>query len=228
MRRIVFVIAGLLILETGTAVAEPPTLKGTGGAAGATAPTPEHGGATEVLQVGDFLPEIGIGCSNDPGTSGGPNSMALRVTATSMPATFYLQSGTYSNFDQGSPTITHMLFATRVDGTSPGATAAVASISFVDGFNTAVFEPRLPVGAATAPGGRFYIGLIQSQTDAGFRAGVDSSSGSEMTSYVRAPACGVSAFTLLDALGFPGNWVIRAVANELVPVELMTFDVSDD
>ncbi len=228
MRRLMPVITGLLILGAGAAVAEPPTLKGTGSAGGVTAPPPEHGGATEVLQVGDFTPEIGIGCSNENGTSGGPNSMALQVTATSMPPTFYLQSATYYSFTQSSPTITQMLFAIRVDGPSPGATAAVAPIPFlVDEFNVAVFEPRLPVGEATAPGGRFYIGLIQSQTDVGFRAGVDTSSGSDMTSYIRAPACGAANFTLLDTLGFPGNWVIRAIANELIPVELMTFQVSD-
>ncbi len=227
MRRIVFAIVGVLILVSGAAFAEN-TLKGTAGEVGRTAPPPEQGGATEVLQTGDFTSEFGIGCSNGTGTSGGPNDLAVGVTATSMPATFYLQSVSYDLFTQISPNITSMNFAAWGGGGAPGATAAVTAVTFDPGFNTVALDPRMPVGAATAPGGQFFMGLNQTQSNVGFRAGVDSSSGSAGTSYIRAAGCGASAFTLLDALGFPGNWVIRAVANELVPVELMTFDVSDD
>lgn len=225
MRRIVFVMLGALILMAGVAQAQV-TLKGTAGAAGIKAPAPNLGGATELLQVGDFVPEAGIGCSNGTGTSGGPNDLALGVTATSMPATFYLQSVTYNLFTQISPNITNMMFAAWAGGgTAPGATGNMTSVPFAQGFNTMTLDPRMEVAAATAPGGAFYMGLNQNQSTVGFRAGLDSSSGSAGTSYIRAPTCGAAAFALADDLGFPGNWVIRAVANEAIPVELMTFEV---
>ncbi len=223
MRRIVLVMLGAIVLMAG--VAQAQTLHGTAGAAGVKAPAPNLGGATELLQVGDFVPEFGIGCSNGTGTSGGPNDLALGVTATSMPATFYLQSVSYNLFTQISPNITNMQFAAWAGGASPGATGNMTYVPFAQGFNTVALDPRLEVGAATAPGGQFYMGLLQNQSTVGFRAGVDSSSGSAMTSFIRAATCGATNFTLLDNLGFPGNWVIRAVANELVPVELMTFEV---
>ena len=226
MRRTVFMITGVLILMAGTALAEPPTLHGTAGDATATAPAPIQGGATELLQVGDYGPEFGIGCSNGAGTSGGPNDLALGVTATSMPATFYLQSVSYNLFTQISPNITNMQFATWDGGAAPGGTGNMTSVPFVQGFNTVALTPRLTVDNAVA--GQFYMGLLQNQSNVGFRAGVDSSSGSAGTSFIRAPTCGAVAFLTLDSLGFPGNWVIRAVANEQFPVELMTFEVYDD
>jgi hypothetical protein len=230
MRRTVFILSGALILMAGAAMADSPTLLGTAGNAGAIAPgNPVEGGATEVLQVGDYVPELGIGCSNGAGTSGGPNDLALGVVATTMPATFYLESVSYNLFTQISPTITSMQFAAwNGGGASPGATAATTSVPFNPGFNTVALSPRLQIGAATAPGGAFYMGLHQTQSNVGFRAGVDNSSGSAGTSFIRAPTCGAASFITLDAIGYPGNWVIRAVANTTFPVELMTFEVYDD
>jgi hypothetical protein len=37
---------------------------------------------TEPLFRGDMIPDLGLGCSNPTGTSGGPNDWATRVTAT--------------------------------------------------------------------------------------------------------------------------------------------------
>ncbi len=219
MRQSVLAMMGALILMTG--VAQSQTLHGTAGAAGAQAPAPDFG---EVLQVGDFVPEFGIGCSNGAGTAGGPNELALGVTATAVPATFYLKSVSYNLFTQISPNITSLQFVTWAGGASiPGASGNETSVPFAQGFNTV--HVSMKVGARTAPGGHFFIGLEQKQSTAGLRAGVDSSSGSAKTSYIRAATCGAAAFTLLDTLGFLGNWVIRAVALELIPVELMTFEI---
>ncbi len=229
MQRRTFVIFALLILIAGVVSAQ--TLKGTSGNAGATSPDPVQGGAQELLQVGDYIPEFGIGCSNGAGTSGGPNDLALGVTATTMPATFYLETVSYNLFSNPGATITNMMWAVwNGGGAGPGATASMTAVPFAGTGNFSVpLAPRLPVGAATAPGGAFYMGLAQNQSNVGFRAGVDSSSGSAGTSYIRAPTCGAATFFTLDSLGFPGNWVIRAIANsQQIPVELMTISVDDE
>jgi hypothetical protein len=48
-------------------------------------------------------------------------------------------------------------------------------------------------------------------------------SGSWGTSFIRAPTCGAGAFTLLDNLGFPGNWCMAVTADGIVPVELQSW-----
>ncbi len=227
MTRATLGFTGLLVLIAGGLSAQAPTLKSTSkSTSGITGvPAPDKGGATEVLQVGDYVPEFGIGCANGAGTAGGPNDMALGVTATSMPAEFFLESVSYNLWNNISPNITNLQFAIwSGGGYAPGATGSMTSVPFTgSGFFTVSLTPRLPVAAGEAPGGAFFIGLNQNQRNVGFSVGVDSSSGSAGTSFIRAPTCGASAFVTLDALGFPGNWVIRAVANEVqIPVELMT------
>lgn len=218
---------GLLVLISGSLSAQAPTLAGEPRQIDGPAPDSTQGGAMETLQVGDYLPEIGIGCSNGTGTSGGPNDWAVGVTATSMPATFYLQSVSYNLFTNVSPTITNLQAAFWAGGgTSPGTTAGMTPVPFTgSGFFTVGLSPRLTVASGVAPGGAFYIGLIQNQANVGIRVGLDQSSGSAGTSFIRAPTCGAATFLTIDALGFPGNWVIRAIVNEEFPVELMTFSI---
>ena len=231
MTRGTLILTAALVLIAGSVAAQAPSLHGTSGITGVPAPDPVQGGATEVLQVGDYGPEFGIGCSNGAGTSGGPNDLALGVTATSMPANFFLQSVSYNLFTNISPTITNLQFALWAGGAAaPGATGNMTAVPFTgSGFFTVALTPRMPVAASTAPGGAFFMGLLQNQSNVGFRVGVDSSSGSAGTSYIRAATCGAVAFATLDSLGFPGNWVIRAVANEIqIPVELMTISVDDE
>ncbi len=229
MTRGTLILTAALVLIAGSVAAQAPSLHGTSGITGVPAPDPVQGGATEVLQVGDYGPEAGIGCSNGAGTSGGPNDLALGVTATSMPANFFLQSVSYNLFTNISPTITNMQFALWAGGgVAPGATGNMTSVPFTgSGFFTVALTPRMPVAASTAPGGAFFMGLLQNQSNVGFRAGLDQTS-SAGTSYIRAPTCGAAAFQTVDSLGFAGNWVIRAVANEIqIPVELMTISVED-
>ncbi len=219
-----------VLLSVASLSAESPSLHGNSGLVDVQAPEPEQIGVTEVLQVGDYMPEFGIGCSNGNGSSGGPNAFALGVTATSMPANFLLISFSYNLFTNTSPTITHLQFALWSGGNNfPGALSAMTSVPFTgSGFFTHNFSPVMQVTRAMAPGGAFFFGLSQNQTNVGFRAGVDSSSGSEGTSFIRAPTCGAVSFSTLDSVGFPGNWVMRAIATDyLVPVELMTISVDD-
>lgn len=179
-------------------------------------PAPE---GTEQLFRGDLTAEMGLGCSNPTGNSGGPNDWAVGVTATLAPPLDVL-STTYNLFTQISPNINSLSFVAWAGGGSPGAEVGrQTGMPFSQGNHTAA------VSGVTVSSAQFYFGFNQSQTNVGMRIGLDTNSGSEGTSFIRAPTCGAAAFTTVDALGFPGNWVMAAVVDEVVPVELMTLDV---
>lgn len=216
----------LLVVVVGVALAAGPTWQAEnpiGGSQGFP-DRDDSPRAVQILQRGDFIPEIGIGCSNGSGTSGGPNDLAVGVQAT-IATPFWITSATYNLFTQISPNITMLNFVVWSGGNSaaspPGATLTSAPLTgFTQGDHTYVFPNPAPTVAATD----IAIGVQNTQSNVGFRAGLDTSS-SEGTSWIRAPVCGASSFLLVDAAGFPGNWVIRAVANDQVPVELMTLTV---
>ncbi|MGE0641836.1 MAG: proprotein convertase P-domain-containing protein [Thermoanaerobaculia bacterium] len=180
---------------------------------------------TEQLFRGDLIPEIGIGCSNIPGTSGGPNDIAVGVDAVATPP-FDIISTTYNIFTNVSPTLNALNFqAWAGGGASPGASfASQGGLAFSQGNHTAVINPAINVSAANAPNGVFFFGLNQPQANAGFRVGVDSSSPSAGTSFIRAPGCGASSFFSLDGIGYPGNWVMAAVIDVGAPAELLALD----
>lgn len=181
------------------------------------APTAPQG--TEQLFRGDLTAEIGLGCSNPTGNSGGPNDWAVGVTAT-LPTPLNILSTTYNLFTQVSPNITSLSFVAWAGGGSPGAEIGRQSgLPFSQGNHTAA------ISGITAASSQFYFGLNQGQTNVGLRVGLDTSSGSAGTSFIRAPTCGAAAFATVDSLGFPGNWVMAAVVEDVVPVELMTLDV---
>jgi hypothetical protein len=71
--------------------------------------------------------------------------------------------------------------------------------------------------------GQFYMGQNQAQTNVGMRWGFDTSSGSDGSAFIRAPACGASTFTTLDSLGFPGYWTFSVSSYGPTPVELKSW-----
>jgi hypothetical protein len=215
------VIVALVLIVTGQ-VAAQTTLRGDRTEPPNAGSPGDPGEATEVLFVGDFGPEIGIGCSNGGGTSGGPNDVFVGVNATLTPP-FGITSHTYNIFTQVSPTITALTFQTRAGGGSPGAVGySQAGLPFTQGNHTvAVPDPF----AAVINSSQFYFGQTQPQTNVGMRWGVDTSSGSQGTSFLRAPTCGASSFVTLDSIGFPGNWVMAVIVDDTIPVELMNFTI---
>ncbi len=197
----------------------------TGQTPSAALPTQGATSATEQLFRGDLTAELGLGCSNPGGTSGGPNDWAVGVVPTLTPPYFFTQFS-YNMFTNVSPTITSMNFMAWAGGATPGASIGSQSgVPFSPGNHTVMINPPIQVTAGQTPGGVLYFGLNQPQANVGVRIGEDSSSGSAMTSFIRAPTCGAAAFTLADNLGFPGNWVMAAIINDMVPVELMNFKV---
>lgn len=173
---------------------------------------------TENLFQGDLGAEIGIGCSNASGTSGGPNDIVVGVTASLTPP-FVLTSHFYNIFTQVSPTITALTFGVWAGGGTPGGlVASQPGLPFGPGSFTVNIAPAISVGSS-----QFFLGHIQPQTNVGMRWGLDTSSGSAGSSYIRAPTCGASTFTLVDALGFPGNWVMSVCADGGTPVELTSW-----
>lgn len=218
------VIVGMLAIAVGVVFAAGPTFVADtpiGGSNGFP-PAEDNSRAIQVLQRGDFIPEIGIGCSNGYGTSGGPNDLAVGVVAT-VATPFWITSATYNLFTQISPNMTMLNFAVWSGGNigAPGVTLTTAPLTgFAQGDHTYAFPNPAPTVAATS----IAIGVQNTQTNVGFRLGVDTSS-SDGTSWIRAAGCGAAAFTLMDNIGYPGNWVVRAVANDVVPVELMTLSV---
>jgi hypothetical protein len=174
----------------------------------------------ELLFYGDLTPELGIGCSNASGTSGGPNDVAVGVTA-SLTLPFRITAHYYNVFTQVSPNINQLSFVAWQGGATPGPEIGRQSIApeWGQGDHTVAINGLLVLSA------QFYFGQNQNQTDVGMRWGVDSSTGSWGTSFIRAPTCGATSFMLLDDLGFPGNWVMAASVEPggIIPVELQSW-----
>ena len=175
--------------------------------------------AIESLFQGDMVPEMGLGCTNPTFNSGGPNDFAVGVTATLLPP-FGITSTTYNVFSGGT-FVTAYTFKVWAGGAGPGTElAAQTGLPPFVGNNTVAIAPPIVM---TAPA--FYFGFYQPQTTAGMRLGLDTSSGSAGTSYLRAPTCGAASFVTVDSLGFAGNWVMRVIIDDTIPVELMTFSI---
>lgn len=182
--------------------------------------TPKAIEATEFLFRGDMLPDLGLGCSNSAGTSGGPNDWATKVTATLVPP-FFIQMTTYNIFTfNAGPTWDMVGWA---NGATPGAELGrtpLGAAAGTTGNHTVAVVPNITVPTAT-----FFFGLSQGADLSGIRIGMDSGGSTPNTVYIRAPGCGLGAFGTVESIGFPGFWVQRILVNDVPPVELMNFDV---
>jgi hypothetical protein len=171
----------------------------------------------EMIYQGDLIPENGIGCSNPTGTSGGPNDVSVGVVAGLAPP-FCLTSHFYNIYTQISPNITALTFSLRTGMVAPGTEiGSQAGLPWTQGSHTVAISPPL-----TVPSAWFFFGHGQPQSNVGMRWGLDTTT-SAGTSYIRAPACGAVVFTLVDQLGFPGNWCMSVSADAGSPVELQSW-----
>lgn len=187
-----------------------------GATAGPPFPAATQGRATETLYRGDFVAEQGLGCSNGTGNSGGPNDWAVGVTATLTPP-FGIVSTTYNIFT-GVGYTTALTFKAWAGGATPGAEiGAQSGMPTGTGNYTVAVAPPIMLSAQA-----FYFGLYQPQSSAGMRIGLDTTT-TTGHSFLLAPDCGLAAWGTVDSIGFPGNWVMRAVVDDTIPVELMTF-----
>ena len=205
-------ILSLVLLASGAAAVN--TLAGYSGTPGNA---PQMRPAT--LFQGDLIAEMGLGCSNGVGTSGGPNDVVQGVAAASAPP-FNITGHFYYIYTQVSPTITALSFIVHTGMAMPGAEIGrVGGLDWSMGSHTVPISPHVPVPTAF-----LFFGHNQPQSNVGMRWGLDTSTGGAGTSYIRAPACGATVFTLIDQLGFPGNWVMSVTINDdVVPVELQSW-----
>lgn len=180
--------------------------------------------ATELLFRGDMLPDLGLGCSNPTGTSGGPNDWATKATATLTPP-FRMTTTTYNIFSFNSgPTWDLVAWA---NGATPGAEIGRSNLTPADGTtgNHTVAVPVAELFVIPAGQQTFFFGLSQGADLNGVRLGMDSGGSTPNTVYIRAPGCGLAAFGTVEGIGFPGFWVHRVLIDDIIPVELMNFDV---
>jgi hypothetical protein len=210
---------------------QKPTLTSGKQAQQRVAPIPplEQPDGTEPLFRGDMIPELGVGCSNTAGTTGGPNEWATRVTAT-LPAApaWGVTSTTYNIFSfQSGPTWN--LMAWQNTPTIPGAVIATCPLGPGSG-TLGNHTIAVPTGCLTVPaplGPTFFFGLSQGADTVGVRVGQDSNGPfTPNTVFIRAATCGLAAFASVESIGLPGNWVHRIIVDNSVPVELMDFDIS--
>ena len=177
--------------------------------------------ATQSLFRGDLIAERGIGCSNGSGTAGGPQDLAVGVTATAVAAPFDIVSTTYNIFTNISPNITSLSFVAWTGGGTPGAELARRTgLPFTTGNHTQSFATAISMASPA-----FYFGVNQAQTNVGIRLGQDTTAPVAGTSFIRATTCGAAAFITVEAAGVAGNWVMAVLVDDNVPVELMSFDV---
>jgi hypothetical protein len=170
----------------------------------------------ETLFQGDLVAEMGLGCSNGAGTSGGPNDIIVGVAAAAAPP-LDITNHYYEVFTQYSPTITALSFIVHSGGTSPGGEIGRQSgLDWSQGPHTVALAVNIGTNI-------FHFGHNQPQATVGMRWGLDTSSGSAQTSYIRAPSCGANVYTLVDALGFAGNWCMSATIGDTTPVELQSW-----
>jgi len=181
-------------------------------------------GCPSIAFAGDLGPEIGVGCSQGGGTSGGPIDVA-QGAFISVPPPFLITSHFYNIFTQVSPNITSLSFVVwRGAGSTPGAEVArIPGLDYSAGTHSAFLPGGVTITSADVPSALLYFGQSQPQTNVGLRWGVDTSSGSWGLSYIRAPACGNSSFVTLDSIGTPGNWAMAVCIETFVPVELKSW-----
>ena len=169
---------------------------------------------------GDLGAEIGIGCSNPDGTSGGPNDVAVRVTSP-LPTPFNIISHFYNIDTVLSPTITSLTFSVWGAGAIPGGVIGTQpGLDFAFGNHTIAIQPPIAVNSV-----QFFFGHMQPQTSAGIRWGLDTSSGGGTDSFIRAPACDAPDWATLTSIGFAGNWVMSVTIDDAgpTPIELATW-----
>jgi hypothetical protein len=171
----------------------------------------------EMLYQGDLIPELGIGCSNPTGNSGGPNDVAVCVIASLAPP--FCITSHFFNVYTSSIYVNELNFAVWTGVGPPGTQIAlVGGMPWTVGSHTVAISPPVPVPTAF-----FCFGQNQPQSDAGMRWGLDTNSGSSVASYIRAPGCGANAWTRMDAIGYPGNWCMSVSTDAGSPVELQSW-----
>jgi hypothetical protein len=168
-----------------------------------------------------MIAEQGLGCSNTTGNSGGPNDWAVGVTASLTPP-MGIVSMDYNMFTQNG-FVTQMAFKVWTAGGGPGATVgsqALTAAQFAVGTHTVAISPFIPLTSQS-----FFFGLSQPQSNAGCRIGEDTSSGGSGFSYLRAPGCGLGSWGTVTSIAFNGDWVMRVLVDDTVPVELQSFTI---
>lgn len=173
----------------------------------------------EMLYKGDLIPELGIGCSNPSGTSGGPNDVCQGVTATTTPP-LYITSHFYNIYTNVSPTLTMLTFKVWSGFAAPGVVLGQqAGLPFAQGSHTVAINPPIQVGDPW-----FFLGQSQPETGAGMRWGLDQSTPPAGTSWIKAPTCGLSAWGTMASIGYPGNWCMAvSVTGTPTPAELQSW-----
>lgn len=173
----------------------------------------------EQLYQGDLIPELGIGCSNPTGTSGGPNSVCVGVTATTTPP-LYICSHYYNIYTQVSPTINALTFKVWSGFAAPGVElGSQGGIPWSAGNHTVAINPPIMVSDPW-----FFLGQYQPQTNAGMRWGLDQSTIPAGTSWIKAPTCGLSSWGTMTSIGYPGNWCMAVTVDDgPSPVELQSW-----
>lgn len=173
----------------------------------------------EMLYQGDLIPELGIGCSNPTGTSGGPNYVCQGVTATTTPP-LSITSHFYNIYTNVSPTITALSFTVWSGFAAPGVVLGnKAGMPWAQGSHTVAISPPIVVNDPW-----FFLGQTQPQTNVGIRWGLDQSTTPAGTSWIKAPGCGLSSWGTMAAIGYPGNWCMAvSVTGGPSPVELQSW-----
>jgi hypothetical protein len=170
----------------------------------------------EDLYQGDLIPEQGLGCSNGTGNSGGPNDVVVGVAAACTPP-FSITSHYYDVYTQNGY-VTALSFIALTGMAMPGTEIGrQAGLDPAVGAHTVAISPPIMI-----PDAMFFFGHNQPQSAAGMRWGLDTSS-SAGTSYIRAPSCGATAYTLVDQLGYPGNWCFSVSTDASSPVEMQSW-----
>ena len=136
-----------------------------------------------------------------------------------LPLPIWITSHYYNIFTNVSPNISHLDFVAWGGGAVPGAEQGRASLAP----NWGAGDHTVTIAGVCVTDQQFYFGQNQNQTNVGMRWGLDTSSGSAGTSFFRAPTCGAGVFTLVDNLGFPGNWVLSVSTERESPIELKSW-----
>jgi hypothetical protein len=233
MRTTVALLAGATAIVAGgvsIGAVQKPTLTSSERVAPRVAPIPplRTPAGTEPLFRGDMIPEIGLGCSDASGTSGGPNDWATKVTAVLPPQPAWgVTSTTYNIFTfNAGPTWN---LAAWQNGSIPGPVIATCPLGAGSG-TTGNHTIAVPVNCLNIPaamGPTFFFGLSQGADPNGVRIGQDTNGVfTPATVYIRAPGCGLTNFGSVESIGYPGNWVHRIIVDNSLPVELMDIDIS--
>ena len=176
------------------------------------------------LQYDDGTCESGLACSSSPNRNGSDYDMP-DMTGAFDPLGEIIQVDFYSRTIIGGPNAFLYVEGFR-NPTAPGG-SCTGSPNWVNGAPTvsmAWSTVNISPGWAVHENDNIIVDVYHSTTV--FYLGRDTTAPHSGRSYICSSPCGITTWTGVTSIGFPGDWGIHVFVDDTLPVELFSFTAS--